>query len=58
LAVDGASVQAALLYRPVTSMNDIALIYEFRFTTLLATPYLARVNAVDGTAEVTRLVSQ
>lgn len=58
LAVDGSSVQAALLYRPVTSMNDIALIYEFRFTTLLATPYLARVNAVDGTAEVTRLVSQ
>ena len=54
LEAEASSLKATLQYQPVTSMNDLELIYEFRFTAS-ATPYLARVNAVDGTTEIARL---
>ncbi|MDY6947626.1 MAG: hypothetical protein SXG53_18110 [Pseudomonadota bacterium] len=55
---DGSAPRARLLYRPTTSINDLELIYEFRF--ISGSPqleYLARVNAVSGSTAVVRLIS-
>lgn len=51
------SLKATLLYRPVGSMNTLELVYEFWFTATPPAEYFARVNAIDGRAEVTRLES-
>ena len=55
---EGPAPRGTLMYRPRSSMNDLELIYEFRFIGGLPQAVsLARVNAVSGATEIVRLMS-